>query len=605
MQPAALPPDEPARLAALTGLAVLDTPPEPGYDDLTRLAAHICRAPIALVSLVDPTRQWFKSCVGLAASGTSRDLAFCAHAILRPADLMQVPDALADPRFADNPLVVGPPHIRFYAGMPILHAGQPLGTLCVIDTVPRELAAHEADALRALARQVGHQFALRANLAELGKAEAALRAEQERFHAFINSGPVMAFMKDTAGRFVYVNDPVCEVFGLPRERWLGRTDADLWAADVAAALRATDQRVLATGRPVSLTETVPTPDGRSEFWQVTKFPMTDADGRRLLAGVAVDVTAERRAADAVRESEERFRSVIDGLDEAVVLLDPDGRRVVRANPAFLALLGHTPAEAAALTQYDFAAHEPADIDAHVAEVLRLGRHHFGDRTYRRKDGTRVDVSVRGSVVQEGGRPVLCLVVRDETDRVARERAAADYQRGLEGANDRLLEMATTDRLTGLANRAAFQDRLTAACDRAVRLDQPLSLLLVDVDHFKALNDRYGHPAGDAALAAVAGLLRQAVRTTDLVARYGGEEFVALLPDTDHAGAVVLAERVRLAVAEHPWPDRPVTVSVGASSLSPDVPVPAALVADADAALYRAKRSGRNRSAHGSGVAHTG
>jgi diguanylate cyclase (GGDEF)-like protein/PAS domain S-box-containing protein len=603
MPAALLPPGEAARLAALHALAVLDTPPEPGFDDLTRLAAHICGVPIALVSLVDRDRQWFKSCVGLpGASETPRDQAFCAHAILTPDELLEVPDATADPRFADNPLVTGPPGIRFYAGVPIrAGCGQPVGTLCAIDTVPRALTAGQRDALRALARQVADQFRLRSQLAELGAAHTAVRHEQERFHAFINSGPVMAFMKDAAGRYVYVNDPACDRFGLTRERWLGRTDADLWGSSVAADLMAVDREVLASGRPLSLPEVVPTPDGASQFWQVTKFPMSDPAHGRLLGGVAVDVTAERRLADSLRASEERFREVIDHLSDAVAFLDPDTRRLERANPAFLALLGYTAEEAAGLTQYDFVAHDPADIDARVAEVARLGRHHFGDRRYRRKGGGLIDVSVDGVMLPAGGRAVLCLVVRDESARLARERAAADYQRELEGANQKLMAMATSDRLTGLANRAAFQDRLAAECERAARLDRPLSVLMIDVDHFKGINDRLGHQAGDEVLAAVAGVLRATVRGADLAARYGGEEFVVLLPDTDHAGAVVLGERVRRAVAEHPWPGRPVTVSVGASSLAADVPVPAALIADADAALYRAKRAGRNRFEHGSGA----
>jgi PAS domain S-box-containing protein len=166
---APLPENEAARLEALCQLQILDTAPEAGFDDLTRLVAHICGTPTALVSLIDANRQWFKSKVGLEASETPRSLAFCAHAILQP-DILIIPDALADKRFATNPLVTNPPHIRFYAGVPLITAeGLALGTLCAIDYVPRQLEPQQVEALRALARQVVAQLELRGSLAALSR----------------------------------------------------------------------------------------------------------------------------------------------------------------------------------------------------------------------------------------------------------------------------------------------------------------------------------------------------------------------------------------------------------------------------------------------------
>ncbi|HEY9636223.1 MAG TPA: adenylate/guanylate cyclase domain-containing protein [Coleofasciculaceae cyanobacterium] len=164
---APLPENEATRLKALCQLQILDTAPEAGFDDLTRLAAHICGTPTAVVSLVDANRQWFKSKVGLDASETPRSIAFCAHAILQP-DILIIPDALADERFATNPLVSNPPYIRFYAGVPLITAEeQALGTLCVIDYVPRKLEPQQVEALEALGRQVVAQLELRRSLAAL------------------------------------------------------------------------------------------------------------------------------------------------------------------------------------------------------------------------------------------------------------------------------------------------------------------------------------------------------------------------------------------------------------------------------------------------------
>jgi GAF domain-containing protein len=167
---APLPSAEKKRLKVLWQYDVLDTVPEAVFDDLTELAARICEAPIALISLVDEDRQWFKSKVGISIQETSRDLSFCAHAI-RQEDLFIVPDATRDERFAKNPLVVSDPKIRFYAGAPLITPdGHALGTLCVIDKVPRELRPDQQKALRVLARHVMTQLELRRQSKEMAQA---------------------------------------------------------------------------------------------------------------------------------------------------------------------------------------------------------------------------------------------------------------------------------------------------------------------------------------------------------------------------------------------------------------------------------------------------
>jgi diguanylate cyclase (GGDEF)-like protein len=155
----ALPPDENERLRALNDLAILDTPPEERFDRVTRLAQRMFGVPIATISLIDANRQWLKSCIGGGTLELPRDITFCGHAILDD-DVFVIEDALADPRFADNPLVTGAPHIRFYAGQPLRVAGGfKIGTLCVIDTAPRRFSAEDRAALRDLAAVLERELA--------------------------------------------------------------------------------------------------------------------------------------------------------------------------------------------------------------------------------------------------------------------------------------------------------------------------------------------------------------------------------------------------------------------------------------------------------------
>ncbi len=174
---APLPADEAERLDTLHSCKILDTDPEPEFEDITLLASQICGTPIAMISLLDERRQWFKSTVGLAIRETPRDISFCAHAILQRGVLV-VSDTSSDERFASNPSVTGNPRVRFYAGAPlIMKDGHALGTLCVLDQTPRKLTEWQTTALQALSRQVVGQMELRRTIIQLTQADALLREQ--------------------------------------------------------------------------------------------------------------------------------------------------------------------------------------------------------------------------------------------------------------------------------------------------------------------------------------------------------------------------------------------------------------------------------------------
>jgi two-component sensor histidine kinase len=192
--------DETKRLAALRSYGILDTPLEQDFDDVVRIAAHVCNAPISIINLIEDTRQWFKAEIGLGVRETPLDASICAHAILQPG-LFVVPDTTQDPRFACNPLVTGEPHLRFYAGALLeTPEGLPLGTVCVLDYKPRELTEEQAFTLRALARQVMAQLELRRTLAQYKRSQEQQQLLIRELHHRVKNtlATVQAIMGSTA-----------------------------------------------------------------------------------------------------------------------------------------------------------------------------------------------------------------------------------------------------------------------------------------------------------------------------------------------------------------------------------------------------------------------
>jgi PAS domain S-box-containing protein len=328
---APLPDNEAERLAALRGLGILDTPPELAYDELSALAAHICQTPTALISLVDEDRQWFKSRVGLTSRETPRDVAFCAHTILEP-DLMVVPDASADERFANNPLVTSPPRIRFYAGAPLVTTeGHALGTLCVIDYKPRELTEEQARALRALSHQVMAQLQLQKQLAERRRIETALRQANDRLALAVRGSNVGIWENDLAGGDYRTGRVQC-INILEPLGYLAPESAIDWET-VAAPIHPDDRvRVEQAMRAYLAGETAEYSvefrarhrDGDYRWLMARGVVVRDAAGRPArFVGTRIDITQLKRVQEELRAAEEdaaeRARMAEMGRDVGIAL----------------------------------------------------------------------------------------------------------------------------------------------------------------------------------------------------------------------------------------------------------------------------------------------
>jgi formate hydrogenlyase transcriptional activator len=350
---APVPVNEQERLKALRGSGILDTAPERSYDQITELAAGICGAPVAILSLIDSDRQWFKSKIGIAVTETPRDIAFCAHTIL-DRDLLVVPDATADQRFLDNPLVTSEPHIRFYAGAPLITPeGHALGTLCVLDYVPRQLSAQQREALRVLSSQAVAQIELRKTKTELENAESsaesafeALRASEEFKSRLLACSRDCIKVLDLEGRLIYMNEggmqslEICDLAPVLNSAWI-----DFWEGqDRDAALRAVETaRRGEVGRFIGFFSTRITHQPR--WWDVIVSPIFDSAGKpeRILA-LSRDVTAQKLSETALRDAMQFNRAIIQDAGEGIIVYDRELRYKV-FNPFMERLTGKRAEEA--------------------------------------------------------------------------------------------------------------------------------------------------------------------------------------------------------------------------------------------------------------------
>jgi PAS domain S-box-containing protein len=417
-----VPENEAERLATLHRYQVLDTPSDEAFDDLTLLAAHICEASTAMVSLVDENRQWFKSRVGQVPPETAREISFCAHTILQSDAVFEVPDAAADPRFSDSPLVTREPHFRFYAGAPLVAPnGHVLGAVCVMDGRPRTLSPGQRAALQALSRRAVAQLELRRRARELADSEQeasrslalAERARRALLSVLEDEKRVGRSLRESEERFRQLAENISEVFWMidpatrtflyvspAYEKIWGRTCASLYATSSLwlEAVHSEDRtRIAAVGQQVEggydETYRIVRPDGSTRWVRDRASVIRDAAGQaHRIVGIAEDITERRRLEQQFRQAQKMeaigtlaggiahdFNNILGAINGYTEL----ARMITKENPSLQEYLGYVQQAGAraaelvrqilAFSRRDDQARQPVQLRHVVTEALKLLR----------------------------------------------------------------------------------------------------------------------------------------------------------------------------------------------------------------------------------------
>ena len=426
MQKAPEHPRESERLRALESYGILDTPPEEAFDEITRLASLICERPIALVSLVDRTRQWFKSHHGLAASETPRAVAFCAHALLGDQSFV-VNDATKDERFHDNPLVTADPHVRFYAGNPLIGSGgMPLGTLCVIDHVPGELSEMQAEALRILSKQVVAQLELRREVQETARRE-------ERFRSILESLEEGVIRQDPGGRIIELNTSACTLLGVRRADAIGRLTRELplsFIREDGSSLPSEDLPSVVGLRERQAVRTVVgllRADESVRWLSAHAAPLFRPAASEPYGLVVsfTDVTEARHRLEEVMDGRSQLEAILENAAEGIITISPHGK-VESFNRAAERIFQYAGTDVIG-RNVSMLMPEPyaGEHDSYLARYLTTGEARIigSGREVQglRRDGSSFAVDLAVSEVRVKGRRFFTGFVRDIEERRTAER----------------------------------------------------------------------------------------------------------------------------------------------------------------------------------------
>jgi diguanylate cyclase (GGDEF)-like protein/PAS domain S-box-containing protein len=553
MQDDGVPVDEAERLISLHRLGLLDTPPSPAFDGVTRLAAAALRVPLLLVSLVDQNRLWFKSRVGLTLRETLRKGSFCGEVVLQRQPL-SVRDASVDPRFAKNPLVFGAPKVRAYLGIPLFTRDrQPVGALCAMDTEARDFGEAELVVLSEFAKIAEELLAVQESAS---KSDGVLQYAMEReklFRETFEQAAVGILHTSLHGAILRTNQHACSMLGYsPTElrelSFRNLTHPDDFANNVGEFKRALSGEIDSYRLPQRLRR-----KNQDYVWAAVSVTLKRTASRQPDYSIVVidDLSAQKQAeADAVRArdaAQDRLAQQALKLKETAEAAELQGARAAEAGEAL------------------------REQQRSTQETLRATQ-----ETLRSTQQALLDAQA-----------------------LQREAQAA-----LQSANAKLAAESATDSLTVLPNRRTFSRRGEQAAQALRNSKKPYGLILLDLDNLKQINDEYGHEVGDEVLRKLGNILNSQLRnSSDMAARLGGDEFAVLcFGDINEQTLHDVAERIHTQIAKEPLATPKGLLRYAGSfglalSMSED-PDWKTLYGRADAALREAKAAGKDRISFG-------
>jgi diguanylate cyclase (GGDEF)-like protein/PAS domain S-box-containing protein len=425
------------------------------------------------------------------------------------------------------------------------------------------------------------------DITERKHAESALHESQIFLSNLIQNNGALIYAKDEQGRYSLVNKKWEQTTGLTRENALNKTDEELFPPQVGQQFREMDLKVIKDGEVQESEEVLENENGNRYFITI-KYPLKDDNGSiHGICGISTDITERKKIEEALRESEQNYRTLADS-GQALVWLSGTDKLCYYFNTVWLNFTGRTHeqeygngwAEGVHPDDFQYCLKnyiEAFDQRQDFKMEYRLRRHDGEYRWLLDEGSPRYDS--KGDFIGYVGH---CL---DITERKQLE--------------DMLRQQASSDMLTGAPNRRHFLELAHNEMKRALRHSHPMSIVLIDIDHFKYINDSFGHAAGDQALVMFAQICQKNIREIDIFARFGGDEFALLMPETNAAQALVVMERIRQSVSAQPLEIDDVILSVitpsaGIASLSTDDETMDMLLERADQALYKAKEAGRNR-----------
>lgn len=407
------------------------------------------------------------------------------------------------------------------------------------------------------------------------------------YESLLNSLPLGVYRVDCDGRITFANTPMLNILNTDTTGAIGHLLYDFFPEHRAAQLREDDQWIFSTGKPINKVEKIEGPAlGVTQYLREIKSPICSATGELTgVQGIFWDISEQMQAQSSLTESDERFNLFMDTLPAAAFIKNEDSTTVY-CNRYMADIIGAK--KFLGKTARELFPKEVAEKMIEDDKRSLAAGYVVVEEQVPHADGQiRIYQTHKFAIPRKGLSPLLGGIALDIT-----ERKQAELE--LKTLNARLKLLATTDQLTELANRRQMTETLNQEIDRVHRYEEKLSVIMADIDHFKSINDQYGHQAGDSVLKQFAAILAAHVRTVDTPGRWGGEEFLIICPETPLAGASSLAELIRHRVEQHDFGiPRHITASFGVAASKRDSTADS-LMKSADDALYLAKTQTRNR-----------